>query len=349
MGKVCHFEPVVEGYGKFTGNTFLFPLRHLHSFAKVTSTQTAADAVYPYDSTSDTSSSKADFIVWQYGPEVKSADLVMMNMMSHREFAHAADLSIKTRDVVMSAPLDGKFLSRHVADVDAKGEGAHSLMVCPIFESVKRSAKVVGAVASLVAWDRLFADSLPHNVKGLLVNVDGEDQRSFRFALNGTSAVRVYNDTVPANNPSRGVLLSTAQFDSHNVSYRAVEDQVNGFRYTLTVFPSGEFSSLNRSQKPLMYTAIAMAIFAVVSIAIICYDCKLRKQHVKVTNVAKRSNAVVASLFPSDVGKQLMKAAEARESLVRSPFLARDQAFSLLQNEMVDDQIAEFVPEVSGD
>lgn len=266
----------------------------------------------------------------------------MMDMMSHEEFAKAAELSMMTRNPVMSDPFDGKLLMTYQGDSGLNLTGTHSLLICPILESKERDANVVGVVASLLAWDRLVSDSLPHAVSGLVVNVDSESGRGFEFVVNGTFVTFVQHRNITAHR--MGGLLPTALFSSRDVSYQVVEEAVEGPAYTLTLRPSSEFNEPNNLNKPLVYTVASVIVFVAVAFALLSCDCRHRKASHRAENVSKRSGAISASLFTDDVREQLMEVAEAWESATSSAG-QNDSSLSALRIEMTDD--AQLFPEVS--
>lgn len=95
------------------------------------------------------------------------------------------------------------------------------------------------------------------------------------------------------------------------------------------------------------------ALFGIVAIAFLVYDYFVLKRNEKIVNAAARSNAIVASVFPSTIRDRLMEENKHRQSAVnkkrRLTSLMND---GLLLEDDEDDRlksepIADLFPEVT--
>lgn len=81
--------------------------------------------------------------------------------------------------------------------------------------------------------------------------------------------------------------------------------------YTLYVYASNQYKQAETSTLPIVFTAIVSATFLVVVLTFIVYDVFVQKRNSKVVNAAARSNAILSSLFPSNVRDRLIADTEA--------------------------------------
>jgi hypothetical protein len=63
------------------------------------------------------------------------------------------------------------------------------------------------------------------------------------------------------------------------------------------------------SSKPALYTTVVF-LFIFTAMVFVLFDCFVQRRQDKVMMTAKRANAVVSSLFPSNVRDRMFKDAE---------------------------------------
>ena len=80
--------------------------------------------------------------------------------------------------------------------------------------------------------------------------------------------------------------------------------------HTISLYPSEEFKSAYDTNKPIVYTVVVMALFLVTAGVFFLYDLLVERRQDKVMTTAKRSRALVTSLFPTQVADQLMENVE---------------------------------------
>lgn len=76
--------------------------------------------------------------------------------------------------------------------------------------------------------------------------------------------------------------------------------------FTVRVYPSSLMEADYMTQGPAIITAIVILIFVITSVVFILYDVCVEKRQRQVMNSAIRSDAIVSSLFPSNVRDRLM-------------------------------------------
>lgn len=79
-------------------------------------------------------------------------------------------------------------------------------------------------------------------------------------------------------------------------------------QYSLQVYPTEEMYEYNNDIFPLAITMTVAAVFILTTAVFIFYDMMVEKRQQMVLDTAKRSTAIVSSIFPKNVRDQLMGA-----------------------------------------
>jgi class 3 adenylate cyclase len=103
--------------------------------------------------------------------------------------------------------------------------------------------------------------------------------------------------------------------------------------YSLHVYPTKEFEEGYRSNIPLALTAVVGSTFFLMTFAFFLYNWVVQRRNNKVVGEAARSNAIVSSLFPSNVRDRMAAETDAREGHTKS----RLKNFLATENNAVDD------------
>lgn len=106
--------------------------------------------------------------------------------------------------------------------------------------------------------------------------------------------------------------------DAHTASKKTIDFSDNYFdpelastteghcQVFLGVYSSAKFAAEYESDLPLIFTIIVAALFFVMACVFFLYDRLVTNRNEKVVGAAARSNALVSSLFPSNVRDRLM-------------------------------------------
>lgn len=108
------------------------------------------------------------------------------------------------------------------------------------------------------------------------------------------------------------------KYEHQNISYRHKffwKEHPKGTsrhcHFDLVVYPSQEFEDGYHSNAPALYAAIVLVVFAFTAIVFVIYSYIVGKRQRHVETKAAGAEAIVASLFPQEIGERLL--AEARE------------------------------------
>jgi hypothetical protein len=91
----------------------------------------------------------------------------------------------------------------------------------------------------------------------------------------------------------------------------------NTCSFTISVYPTLEMESAYKTNEPVMYALVVVAVFITTSLAFIFFDCVQQRRQQLLLNTARRQNQLVSSLFPAQIQNQLMEEYEKTEAMAR--------------------------------
>lgn len=92
------------------------------------------------------------------------------------------------------------------------------------------------------------------------------------------------------------IIVPLAQY-----KYNATETTLGHCVYSISLYLSTGFDDAEKSNLPVI-AAVGISVVFIIMIATFCvYDRFVRRRNEKVVNAAARSNAILSSLFPSQV------------------------------------------------
>jgi hypothetical protein len=80
---------------------------------------------------------------------------------------------------------------------------------------------------------------------------------------------------------------------------------------------------------PILFTVFSVMIFVFTAATFLVYDCLVERRQKKVYDAAKKSNAIVSSLFPSNVRDRLFDEEKEPEVSKKGAFLANKVASAM--------------------
>ena len=176
---------------------------------------------------------------------------------------------------------------------------------------------VVSVVATTFYWSTFLKDILPAGEIGLVVVFENTCNQSFTFQLNGPDVVYLgegdLHDRRYDSESGMGWEMAIESSINDLSAFTTGERFYSGLplsddglcMYTVTTYASRTMENESRTSDPIVFTIIAVLIFAFTSIVFIAYDKLVAIRQYKVMKSAVRSAAIVSSLFPSNVRDRL--------------------------------------------
>jgi hypothetical protein len=171
---------------------------------------------------------------------------------------------------------------------------------------------VVAVLASAFYFGVLLRGILPAEQDGLIVVVNNECGMPFTYQINGAESIYLGEGDLHDDEFSN-YGLSVNFTDLRNF---IIGDKLDNFytgiplassycTYNMTVYPSEVMEEKYRSNDPIIFTYSVIAIFLLTSFCFLGYDKLVADRQQKVVQTAQQSNAIISSLFPSNIRDRL--------------------------------------------
>ena len=192
-----------------------------------------------------------------------------------------------------------------------------SAIYAPIYMSTSNATvEVVGVTEFEFRWERIFAGILNGIDLPMILEVTNTcDERTFSYKVEGKQSRfvgegKLHDDTVDGYNQTESSLVAFEElFLQHSYNMHTNADFC---AYQVSYFPSGAFKRHFVDNWPDIYRAIVIAVFLFIVFIFYVYDTLIEKRQGKVIDAAVKSDAIVRSLFPSNIRDRLYQQAEAR-------------------------------------
>ena len=239
---------------------------------------------------------------------------------------HQHDLGTNPDDL---RRLDHEEVNGYNADYDNKD--GHLFLVYPIFDTVGDASdptrattldiigsgrqgdnittagrQLTGIYLELVRWDWMLTDALhatTEPVLAVLKNTCGEGE--YTYSVNGMDA---YLMGVGDGTTEK---FGNDEIRSPVKHFKGLHAETNeSCDFYLYVYPTKVFRESFASDQPTIFTFIVALAFAITALFFFFYVRIVQRRQTKVMATAARTNAIVTSLFPSNVRDRIMKDAE---------------------------------------
>jgi len=249
--------------------------------------------------------------VSQYGPAPINSTLSKFDLFSHPIFKKEIIASLEYDVPVISEPMDLSFFLDHVLPNSTYGPDAlRSFTLDQVREDFLDGSRTVGFVFGIIPWETVFINLLPEDINGISVVVESDCGAVFTYTANGgkptTSEI---GDTHQVRKEYEEMSIRSKFFwKSHP------KGKSRHCHYDLVVYPTDEFRAHYESNDAILYAGLVGVVFVFTAILFFLYDKYVQKKQAKVISQAKRAEAIVTSVFPKEVGLQLIKQAEREEA-----------------------------------
>lgn len=211
--------------------------------------------------------------------------------------SHAIISSIVETDLYEEA-VEGKEREEH--------EAIESIIAHPIYDTLSKEKVVVAFLYAVLPWDRYFQETLPDGVDGIICVVTNTCGQAYTFQINGPAALYLgEGDHHDTNYDSYAIETALSELGSDGIS--PIEGSCD---FSVTVYPSSEYEDSVYNQTALIVTvAVASAMCLASIVALVAFGRSVRARERRLFDTAKRSTAIVSSLFPASVRDRLLEEA----------------------------------------
>lgn len=261
--------------------------------------------------------------VWQWYPPLSNSSVINYEMLSMVKLQQLFYAMLDTREAVVSPimSLEPLFVN------EATYEDAKSVVYSPIFKDLSESnaTDIVANLALIVSWEMYLAflthnhmqgvEYVVQNSCGQSFTIDVQDDGSLGNFTVGDHHDDIYQDMV-------GVIPLLSFMKSHyNYSYVEDDGDTNNetmtavttksgtiqqaCAYELRVYPTQQLRNEYKSKTVGVTTGVIIASFLVILLVFWMRDAYYRARKAEIIKSVEKSNAIIASLFPSTVRDRL--------------------------------------------
>jgi Adenylate and Guanylate cyclase catalytic domain len=171
------------------------------------------------------------------------------------------------------------------------------------------SHEIVGLLATSFYWRDMISGNLPSDSNGIVVVLSNPCNDPFTYQINGPNVTYLgagdWHDSQYDSIAKHENFTSLRTFSQHGITYSGAPMNTDHCPITLHMYPSDTMKADFISHRPIVYTFGAVAIFVLTSLVFLVYDCFVERRQRVVLTTARRSSAIVSSLFPSQVRDRL--------------------------------------------
>ena len=205
----------------------------------------------------------------------------------------------------------------HMHDVAAsnavanKDKGPMSQVAYPVYEGFGDDRRLTGFLTIYVFWADFIAYNLPSAVKNVVMVLTNGCDQVVSYQIN-SGQYPIYLGEGDHHDTDYSYLeevmtINAMIRDDTEMGWLQSEIALNQeyCPFEIRVYPSSEMNDSYTSTRPLYYTLLIVGTFAVTCLTIFGYDWLNEKRNKAVLENAKRTNQIVASLFPAVVRDRL--------------------------------------------
>jgi hypothetical protein len=243
--------------------------------------------------------------VWQLGPVPSNASVINLDLNTHPSFKQSIFEVIETRHEMLSDVVDLAFLLKNALLNHTLDNDPRSYILQPVMDDFYNDSSVVGFMVADLKWQSFFVDLLPSGTGAINIVVRGACDGDFSYMVSGHQAVFMASEDV-----HREEYHDLEQVYSFAKFARYEDESGSGCTYTLSVYPTPEFEAPYHTNKPAVYTAVVVLIFCCTAACFFMYDYMVHVRQKKLHAKAKRTNQIVASMFPKEFQDRILQDAE---------------------------------------
>ena len=182
-------------------------------------------------------------------------------------------------------------------------EGGRSVVLQPIFGDFNKNV-VEGFYCMVVPWEVYFQRILPDGTHGIDVVLSDPCGKNYTYLLEGSSAwLKATSD------------VHETSYDSYahvtNISQSLAEDgrglTNSNCSYIISIYPTKKLEDSYSSRDPIVYAVGVAMIFVFTTMVFLVYDWAVQRRQWMIIRAARKTQAIVSSLFPKNVQDRIMK------------------------------------------
>lgn len=191
--------------------------------------------------------------------------------------------------------------------VEYNGEPMSSVYI-PVVDSFEDDRETVAVLLAVIRWGAYFKGIQSPNSNPLRVVLENTCEGAFTYEIDGPKSTflgagRLVNEEY--QDMEESVALDSTNFvvEENTISLTLNQDIC---QYSLSVYPTEQMDDHYNNIFPLAICLTVAAVFIFTAGVFLWYDATVESRQRMVLDTAKRSTAIVSSIFPKKVRDQLM-------------------------------------------
>lgn len=213
----------------------------------------------------------------------------------------------------------------------------------------------VGIIVATMYWRSLIHNILPQGSNGIQVVFKMCSDDFFTYQIQGPAVV--YDGVGDFHNKKYDSLALNVTLNDlgnfstmRNAGYSGAPLISDFCNFTIQLYPSDVMKAAYTTNNPIIFTIVAIVIFAFTSLVFFLYDIMVERRQDTVMKTAVRSTAIVSSLFPSDVRDRIYPSPADKQPSGNTPqkfTLPENAAFGEGDKSVQPSPIAEMYPDTT--
>ena len=299
----------------------------------------------------------------QTGPAPIDASVVNTDLLSDETFFNLATDVVKKRlsylSKIYSLPITQYFPEPSQLEYETK-DHAHrerklaghsngsprSFLLDPIFRDFEDQSAVVGFHYLDIEWDVFFQDVLPEGTGDIEVVLSDSCGSVFTYLLQGSHAHLKGEGDLHDTDFEDKVISSNITLHGSNTERGHPFSSCN---YVLDIYPTADLKNDYESRDPIIFAVVVAMIFVFTTMVFLVYDWAVQRRQWMIIRAARKTQAIVSSLFPKNVQDRIMKDVdeevnrEANKPLIMRGNRTKDQLQNFLKGKDANEEDAEDV------
>eukprot|EP00980_Cylindrotheca_fusiformis_P001232 scaffold331_cov117-Cylindrotheca_fusiformis.AAC.10 len=259
------------------------------------------DEIHSFQGANATLSSSIVAPIWQYSPVTRDRSMVNLDIATHpilSTMLHPGDNLNGETVILMSQIFDASFLLNST-DVQRNVFVPRSALLTPVFESFQEGAKPFGFVFALLSWEKAFSQAFDQSNLEMIAELQQScgGSNAYFIAKNGKS------------NYVAGNVDATS-----DPEYSLEYDLFDNCETQVTIKPSQATLDDDATSVPVLAFVLTAILFFFLVGLFNQYNRLVRARQIKLLTAAKRTNAVVSSLFPEGFQDRLLAEVDEKDN-----------------------------------
>ncbi|KAL3924987.1 MAG: hypothetical protein SGILL_000700 [Bacillariaceae sp.] len=247
--------------------------------------------------------------IWQFvpPPPVDDTGSLNFNMMSVSGFEMGRDFNSRTRLATLLQTQDfSKFFGK-----EKSGEGPETAILHPVMEALDDNTLIIGDLMAVLPWTTFFQNVFSSTTSPMHTVVSNTCNQVMTFLIEGPNATFIGDGDL--HDSKYNYMREEALFGGFANSHALLPTEFNTSQhcvYSQTLYPTSQFEKNEQTGQPFFMALAIVAVACFTVVGFIAFDYMVTKRQKELMKTAQKQHAIVSSLFPRSIHKQLMEEVE---------------------------------------